>query len=91
MTGLPIHFSGTVHSIGDYLSVTYGKVSDGMLEEKEELFKCLGYQAHTMPVDVVFNAVEDILEYTSMALQPFSDRQAVAKAYNVFNKTSRFD
>lgn len=44
-----------------------------------------------MPVDVVFNAVEDLLEYATMAQQPFSDRQAVAKAYNVFNKTRRFD
>ena len=60
-----------------------------MLEEKEELFKRLGYQAH-MPVDVVLNAVEDLLEYASMAQQPFSDRQAVAKAYNVFNKTRLF-
>jgi hypothetical protein len=82
--------SGTVHTILDYLQVTYGKVSDGMLEEKEYQFKGLGYQAH-MPVDIVFNAVEDLLEYASMAQQPFSDRQAVAKAYNVFNKTRRFD
>ena len=82
--------SGTVHTICDYLSLTYGRVSDTMLEEKEELFKRLGYQA-TMPVDVVFNAVEDLLEYAAMAQQPFSDRQAVAKAYIVFNKTRRFD
>ena len=82
--------SGTVHTILDYLNLTYGKVSVAMLDEKEELFKRLGYQA-TMPVDVVFNAVEDLLEYASMAHQPFSDRQAVAKAYNVFNKTRRFD
>ena len=82
--------AGTVHSINDYLSITYGRVSDAMLEEKEELFKRLGYEAH-MPVDVVFNAVADLLEYASMAQQPFSDRQSVAKAYNVFNKTRRFD
>ena len=54
-----------------------------MLDEKEELFKHLRYQA-SMPVDVVFNAVEDLLKYATMAHQPFSDRQAVVKAYNVF-------
>lgn len=63
--------SGTVHTILDYLNLTYGKVSVAMLDEKEELF---------MPVDVVFNAVEDLLEYATMAHQPFSDRQAVAIA-----------
>jgi hypothetical protein len=82
--------SGTVHTILDYFQLTYGKVSVSMLDEKEELFKRLGYQAH-MPVDVVFNAVEDLLEYASMAQQPFSDCQAVAKAYNIFNKTHCFD
>ena len=48
-----------------------------------------GYEPH-MPVDVVFNAVEDLVEYASLANQPFSDRQAVSKAYNVFNKTRHF-
>ncbi len=82
--------SGTVHSILDHLSLTYGKVSNAMLEQKEDLFKRLGYQA-SMPVDVVFNAVEDLVEYVNMANQPFSNKQTVAKAYNVFNKTRRFD
>ena len=48
-----------------------------------------GHEPH-MPGDGVFNAVEDLVEYTSLANQPFSDCQAVSKTYNVFNKTCRF-
>ena len=63
--------SDNVHFILDYLQLTYGKVSVSMLIDKEDHFNRLNYEAH-MPVDVVFNAVEGIIEYAGLAHQPFS-------------------
>ena len=44
-----------------------------------------------MPVDIVCNAIEDLLKYANMTNQLFSDSQTVAKLYNVLNKTCCFD
>ena len=41
------------------------------------------------PVDNIFNKVEDLLEYGDLA-KPFSQPQAIAKAYNLINATGKF-
>ena len=42
------------------------------------------------PVDNIFNKIEDLLEYGDLAQCPFSQPQAIAKAYNLINKTGKF-
>ena len=45
----------------------------------------------TTPVDNVFNKVEDMMEYGELAQLEYTERQAVAKAYNILLKTGKFD
>ena len=78
--------SGTVAQILEFLFETYGLVSTAMLENKEEALKGLDYHPR-QPVDLVFNTIEDLVEYAEMANTPFSQAQIITKAYSKFNKT----
>ena len=42
------------------------------------------------PVDFIFNNIEDLLEYGDMANCPYSHPRAIFKAYNILNKTAKF-
>ena len=66
--------SGTVHTKLNYLFLMFGKVKGNMLDEKEELYKCLRHQSH-VPIYVVFNSVEDLLEHAAIAPQLFPNLQ----------------
>ena len=78
--------TGTITQILEFLLETYGYVSTAMLESKEESFKNLDYHPR-QPVDLVFNTIEDLVDYAEMANTPFSQSQTIAKAYSKFNKT----
>ena len=81
---------GSIAQILEFLFTTYGHVSVSMLEEKENELRTLNYHPR-QPVDVVFNTIDDLVEYATMARQPFSQQQTIAKAYSVFNRTRLFD
>jgi hypothetical protein len=79
--------SGTVAQILEHLFETYGYVSQAMLEKKEEALKNLDYHPRH-PVDLVFNAVEDLADYADMATTgAFTQTQIIGKAYSQFNRT----
>jgi hypothetical protein len=42
------------------------------------------------PVDNIFNKIEDSLKYGDLTHCPFSQPQAIAKAYNLINCTGKF-
>jgi hypothetical protein len=42
------------------------------------------------PTDLVFNAVEDFVDFADLAKQPVTQRQTVAKAYTILNKIGCF-
>ena len=43
-----------------------------------------------LPIDVVFNGVEDLVDFAALDKQPFTASQTIAKAYIILNKTRRF-
>ena len=47
------------------------------------------YDPCTPGVDNVFNKVEDMMEYGELAQLEYTERQAVAKAYNIILKTGK--
>lgn len=61
-----------------------------MLEKKEDYLRNLTYQPR-QPVDVVFNTIDDLVEYTQMARTTFSQLQTIGKAYYIFNRSRLFD
>jgi hypothetical protein len=42
------------------------------------------------PIDLVFNKVEDLVEYGELAHNPYSQLQTITKAYNILNATGTF-
>jgi len=60
-----------------------------MLEDREQELRNLTCNPRE-PIDVVFNAVEDYIDFAELALQPMSQRQTIVKACIVINKTRRF-
>ena len=41
-------------------------------------------------VDNIVNKIEDLLEYGDMKVCPYSHPHAISKAYNILNKTGKF-
>ena len=78
--------TGSISQILEFLFDTYGYVSTAMLEKKENDLRELDYHPR-QPVDIVFNTVEDLVDYAEMANSPFSQSQIIGKAYSKFNKT----
>ena len=81
-------FIGNVLQIFQYLQNTYGTISPSQLSQFEKDVTEMHYDPVT-PVDNIFNKVEDLLEYGDL-VKPFSQPQAIAKAYNLINATGKF-
>jgi type II secretory pathway component PulJ len=80
---------GTINQILEHLQVVYGRVSPQMLEDRKQELRNMNYNAK-YPIDMVFNAVEDFIDFADLAQQPATERQTIAKAYTIINKTRRF-
>jgi hypothetical protein len=80
---------GTVSQVLEHLNTVYGRVSPQMLENREQELRTMLYNAK-FPIDMVFNAVEDFVDFTTLALQPITQKQTISKAYIIINKTGRF-
>ncbi len=78
--------TGTIAQILEFLFDTYGYVSTAMLEKKENDLRDLDYHPR-QPVDIVFNTIEDLVDYAEMANTPFTQSQIIGKAYSKFNQT----
>ena len=81
-------FIRNVLQIFQYLQNTYGTISPSQLSQFEKDVTEMHYDPVT-PVDNIFNKVEDLLEYGDL-VKPFSQPQAIAKAYNLINATGKF-
>jgi hypothetical protein len=81
--------TGTVNTILDHLQTVYGRVSSQMLDDREQELRNMNYNAK-YPIDIVFNAIEEFVDFADLAHQPITQRQTIAKAYTIINKTRRF-
>ena len=83
------YLQGTVHQILEHLQTVYGRVSPQMLEDREEELRTMQYNTK-YPIDIVFNAVEDYVDFAELGQQPLTQRQTISKAYVILNKSRRF-
>jgi hypothetical protein len=60
-----------------------------MLEDRDQELRNMTYNTK-YPIDIVFNAVEDFVDFAKLGQQPLTARQTIAKAYVILNKTRRF-
>ena len=82
-------FNGTVYETLSHLIAVHGKISPSQLNDLETTTKNMVYDPQS-PVDVVFNQVEDLVEFGDMANCPFSAGQTINIAYTIINKTRKF-
>jgi hypothetical protein len=81
---------GTINEIIEHLQTVYGRVSPQMLENREQELRTMVLYNPKYPFDMVFNAVEDFVDYAELGHQPITPRQIIARAYTILNKTGRF-
>lgn len=79
-----------------YLAAIRDRVSNSLtgtvqqiLEDREAELCAMTYNPR-LPIDIVFNAVEDFVDFATMGQQPMTQKQTIAKAYLIINKTRRF-
>ena len=73
----------------NHLFNTYGNINEAELQEKHDATTKLTYDV-SEPIDVIFNAVEDLCEIADLAGCPFSPRQQVNIAYLILQKQPIF-
>jgi hypothetical protein len=80
---------GTVHKILEHLQDVYGCVTPQMLEDRDNELRSMVYNTQ-LPINIVFNAVEDYVDFADLANQTLTSSQTIAKAYVILNKTRCF-
>ena len=78
-----------VFDVLDYLGNTYGNVTEEMLQEHEERVSRMSYSL-SQPIDMIFNALDDLADYAELSDTPFTERQIIGKAFVILNRTHRF-
>jgi hypothetical protein len=82
-------FTGTVCQLLQCLLTVHGKISPSQLLQLEQETKSFTYDPIT-PIDVVFNAMEDLVEYEEMARCTHTMAQTINIACSVLNRTTKF-
>ena len=82
--------NATIPIILDYLFSNHGKVTPVMLHQQEKNVKEMFYNP-THPVDVIFNKLKDLLDFSVAAHTKYSEQQLINIAYYVIlNNTSKY-
>jgi len=69
-------WNGTVFQVFNHLMMRYGRISPGQLAQFERETDDLMVDT-TLPIEVVFNKIEDLLDYGEIAQAPYTQLQAV--------------
>ena len=78
-----------IYGIIQFLFMNHGKITPTQLKTKENEVNAIVYDL-TTPIDNVFNAIENLTEFAVAAGIPYSNKQIVMLAYNIFLKTGKF-
>ena len=79
-----------VFDVLDYLGNTYGHVTEEILQEREDRVSRMSYSL-SQPIDIIFNALDDLADFADLSDSPFTERQIIAKAFMILNRTQRFE
>ena len=78
-----------IFDIIQYLFTNHGKITPAQLKTKEAEVSAIIYDLMT-PLDNVFNAVENLMDFAVAAGIPYSNKQIVTFAYMILLKTGKF-
>ena len=73
----------------DYLFVHYGRVTPAQLQHEEQQLTEWIYDP-VLPIVIVFNKIDDLLDLATAAGSPCSAQQIINFGYNILNKTGKF-
>ena len=76
-------YSNDIRSVFKHLFTTYGKITPQQVKAKEAAVLGMHYDI-SQPVDVVFNAIDDLADLAEHALSPMSPQQMIDLAYVIF-------
>ena len=79
-----------VFNVLDYLGNTYGNVTEEMLQEREDRVSRMSYSL-SQPIDIIFNALDNLADYADLSDTPFTERQIIGKAFVILNRTQCFE
>jgi hypothetical protein len=77
----------TDHEILEHLQDVYGRVSPQVLEDRDNELRSMVYNTQ-LPINIVFNAVEDYVNFADLANQTLTSSQMIAKAYVILETPS---
>ena len=68
---------------------TYGNVTPRSLQDYEDRVKQMIYDP-MQPIDDVFNAVMDLVDYSDAAQAPYTQQQTINIAYIILSRPGKF-
>jgi hypothetical protein len=80
-----LQYTDGVTAIMEHLYATHGRINPQLVISKEQALCNMGYSI-TMPVDDVFDAIEDLEELAEHAKSPLSTEHKLDLAYTLFMK-----
>jgi hypothetical protein len=80
---------GNIQQILQYLLTTYGSVTPELLNEEDEKVQKMHYNSN-LPIDIIFNAIDDLAEVGIAAEIPYSQQQKIPLATNIFLRSGKF-
>ena len=83
------HCGSNVLTVLQHLFTMYGHITPQQLNTRE-LEICNMHFHMALPVDAIFNAIDELIELAEYALMPTTSSQAVSIAYVVFSKTPSY-
>ena len=78
-----------IHAILAHLMDTYGDVTPEKLSDYEDKVKAMVHDP-SMPIDSVFNAVQELCDFSEQAQTPYTQAQAVNMALVIILRTGSF-
>ena len=60
-----------------------------MFDDKEDEVRKMTYDP-TLPIDTLFTAIDDLVDFAELARNNITQRQCVTQAYIILNKSGRF-
>ena len=78
--------TGPVYNIINHLSTTYGHITAQMFDEREDEVRKMTYNP-THPIDNIFTAINNLVEFAELARNNITQRQFVTRA---LSKSGRF-
>jgi hypothetical protein len=78
-------YTGSIRAILLHLFTTYGKITPMDVQVKEQTVSNMAYTI-VQPVDVVFDAIEDLADLAETGLSPIPSQKMVAMAYLILAK-----